>query len=200
MEINIFKIQKRIGELRKILEDQRITGFMRSGYLDQISTLENQRTYVIQTVGILIPLVAVLSTLIFSYVQNERENIDFQLRNRPYLVISETESSNIVQGKSADFGLHIKNVGVLPAQVTSVAAYCSPDAQMPPREEKIIIGNGEKMIYNFSISSGLSSTNCKFSINYIIPVGSFTKEILNTEYTFRFGDDSRVLYESSYIQ
>ena len=120
MEINIFKIQKRIGELRKILEDQRITGFMRSGYLDQISTLENQRTYVIQTVGILIPLVAVLSTLIFSYVQNERENIDFQLRNRPYLVISETESSNIVQGKSADFGLHIKNVGVLDFKKRSV--------------------------------------------------------------------------------
>src|SRR3989338_2330951 len=190
MEINVFKIQRKVEELRKILEDQRITGFMRSGYLDQISTLENQKTFVIQTFGVLIPLVAVLSTLVFSYIQNDRENADSQLRNRPYLIIGKTDSSEVISGQSANFGLHIKNVGIFPAQVINSSIYCPSDANVVPREEHILIGNGEEMVYNFSVSSNLSSVTCRFVINYKTAVSVLSKGTYTTQYVLRFKDDS----------
>ena len=160
----------------------------------------NQTAVYVGLLSVIISLAAFFSTLVFSYVQNNRENIDFQLRNRPYLVINKTESSNIVYGKSADFGLHLKNIGILPARVVNVAAHCPPDADFPPREEKIIIGNGEEMIFNFSIPSELGSARCRFSVNYVMPMDSSTKDIFNTEYIFKFKNDSTVVYESSFIR
>ncbi len=160
----------------------------------------HQTAVYVGLLSILISLAVFFSTIAFSYIQNNRENIDFQLRNRPYLIISKMEPSNIINAKSANFGFHIKNIGILPAQVVDVAVYYPSDANFSPREEKIVVGNGEEMIYNFSVSSGLNSVQCRFLINYIMPMNSATKSIFNTEYVFKFKNDGSIIYEHSSIR
>ena len=169
-------------------------------YTKVLFNLKNETTFYVGITSVVVSIVALFSTVSFSYLQNKRANADFELRNRPYLVISSTDSSNIVPEKSADFALHIKNVGIFPAQVIDALIACPKDDQITLTARKMIIGNGEEMFFEFSIPSGLNSVSCKFLVNYTIAAESFAKKSYSTEYIFSFKNDSMPIYESAFIR
>src|SRR5205823_1826437 len=66
----------------------------------------NFKSQIILWVGIIsmvVSICALISTVYFSLLQNKRDGEEFILRNRPYLVLTNTEIANLISGKSADF-------------------------------------------------------------------------------------------------
>ncbi|MDP3999255.1 MAG: hypothetical protein Q8P76_01505 [bacterium] len=189
---NLFKIQRELETLYNNKDDVIITNSTQQRQ-DRKNILESRKSFIIQTIGIIIPLIIILPTIYFSYLQNNRANTEFELRNRPYLVIKSIHPS------ATDFMLRIKNVGILPAQVINDSIFCPKDSQALPEAGKIIIGNGEEMVFVFPIPQNFNSIECKFLIKYTIATKLFTQKFYSTEYIFRFKDDKTPLYESAFI-
>lgn len=160
---------------------------------------KSQITLWIGIVSVVVSVGAFISTLYFSHIQNVRQNEDYILRNRPYLVMTNTEIVNLITGKSADFRAIIKNVGVFPAQIKNSSITCSQGAPTNAIG-KTIIGNGEQMIFVFSIVNNLGSdATCKLLFTYST-VGLPSYKPYSTEYDIKFTTMGEVIHENALIQ
>ena len=113
----------------------------------------NLATYV-SIIGVFVSIAALFSTVTFAALQNDRENKDFSIKNRPYVVISSVDSNT--KDTITSYNLHIKNVGVLPAKMKRMELSCSDNnqvGQIVSKTNSNIVGNGEETISSFSITN-----------------------------------------------
>lgn len=138
--------------------------------------IKSQITFYVGITSIVVSILALLMTIIFSYKQNLRENLDHTLRNRPYLV-----TEGIVFDEPKEVRIPVKNVGILPAKIINSFVSCPPNNVQTPDDGKIIIGNGQTKFYIFHID--LNVNDCIFEIEYTVPVES-TKNVYKLEHKF----------------
>jgi hypothetical protein len=140
--------------------------------------------------SIILGLVGFTSNVIFSYIQNARSNEDFQLRNRPYLVISHVDKVAKLNN-TTQYIFHIKNVGILPAKITGGVLDCGSPASF---NDKNLIGNGEEVTTDFNVAfsqaDGHLGLTCMYSIPYTSPSDIFKDKAFETLYTFKILSDS----------
>lgn len=159
----------------------------------------SQTTLWVGLVSIIVSIAALGTTVYFSYLQNLRENQDFIMRSRPYLVVSDVKPLNVVVGTSADFKASIKNVGVLPALIVDSSISCGSSVPISANG-KTAIGNGEQMFFNFSISSNLGAgATCELVFRYFT-AGQSMGEIFITTYDLKFNVDGIPIFENAVIK
>lgn len=160
---------------------------------------KSQSTVWVGIISVIVSITALITTIYFLYYQNKRQNEDFILRNRPYLVIASTEVLNVVPSDAANYKAIIKNVGILPAHVINTSIGC---AEAVPLNVigKTIIGNGEQTNFDFSITSNLGAgAICALVLTYET-VGIDADKFYTTEYKMRFTGNGEVIHEDALIR
>lgn len=185
MNWNIFKILKDQEGLSSKLVDPILLQHEKDSIQSKIDRLEREKSFIFQLLGTFITFIAVAVTIIFSIVQNNRENEDYILRSRPYLVISSIGVISQQTPVQKDF--RIKNVGTLPAIFEGGNISCE-STPLRNFSEKNIIGNGEEIILSFSPPTSSPTIKCQFEINYSVPSSNFSDKKYKTLYEFEVRD------------
>jgi len=135
----------------------------------------------------------VASSIGFSFWGNYLEIKDFTLRMRPYVVMT-----NITPHPGSMYDLVFKNVGTLPAKV-STSIVCNRDGLQTPFPEpvsKSILGKDEVLYRDLNFADYES---CKFSINYTTAMYGFSQE--NFESTYDLArEDYKVFTRDSFMK
>ena len=114
-----------------------------------------------------VSILAFTSTLVFSVIETNRSNKDFEIRIRPYLVVpnmtTTDDTNNII------YSFLIKNVGILPAISEGGSLICVlQDGKEFSRNltKKNAIGNGEEVSLEFK-GPLIQAEVCTLNVLYI---------------------------------
>lgn len=174
---------------------------------DAIRALESQKSFSLQIwpiffalVGTVLTTTALIVTSVFSWHENARENADFQARNRPYLVISNVDFSSLSDQVNR-YQIHVKNVGVMPAKMEGLVIRCAniPDEDISDMFGKTIIGNGEKLITEFTLGVE-DETSCTYTLRYTAPTTDFMYGPFETRYDLKIHKNDSITTEDASIK
>lgn len=131
---------------------------------------ENPTAY-IGLATIIVSMITLALTIIFSSATARREALSFQLQNRPYVVMDDLKPS-AVTSSGWIYTLVIKNVGVLPAKIDRDTIACVGDT-LKEYKNPNLIGAGEKLntTLNIPLLANNQELNCEFTIFYSAPIG-----------------------------
>lgn len=152
---------------RLIRSKRSLRGFINDGYISNSQRKERRETFKF-ALSILVPAFLTAIAIFIAYQANRQSTQDFQLRMRPYLIVSSVEGA--AAGDFMAYKMHLKNVGILPAKTKTGGIYCTAtDRQvLAMKIQPNVVGNGEYIDAIFSLPLKPKSV-CVLGIQYSGP-------------------------------
>jgi len=137
----------------------------------------------------LFTIILALSTVYFSYLENNRAEKEFELQMRPYIIIESIIPSHDTASSTSDYIIKLTNIGIIPADIESITYEYKRDNNLIKRsphiyENGIILGKDRSTEVGINDLSSSDTLNVTIIIVYRAAIDDFKSRMYETSGTF----------------